>query len=153
MRLHILNESARIALAKTAVAAGTTDVNGDGIDMQLDGGYDSVAFLCLVGTLTLTQVTSLKAQASDDNGSSDSWGDIEGSDSGNLADTDDDKLLVLDVVHPIKRWIRPVLLRGTANAVLNAIIAIQYNGRTPPAVNSADVVKSLNLVDAIEGTP
>ncbi len=105
-----LNRESKMVRVMNAVAAGTTDQNGTGVDMQ---GFESVTFVALLGTLTATQVTSLKAQQSDDNGVANASSGMAGSDSGALADADDDKGIVLTVVQPTKRYVRPVLLRGT----------------------------------------
>ena len=144
-----LNRKTKVTRSMDGVAAGTSDQNGTGIDMQ---GHESITFIAAVGTLTATQVTSLKAQQSDDDGSSDAYSDILGSDSGGLADGDSDKLIVLTVVRPAKRWVRPVLLRGTANAVIDGIVAIQHPAHKTPTTHATSVAKSETVVSPIEGT-
>lgn len=127
MSKRLLDEI-KITRVSNAAAAGTSDVNGTGVDMQ---GFDGVLFVAALGALSATQVTSLKAQSSSDDGSTDAYADISGAVTAAAADGDSNKLLVLDVHHPLERYVRPVLDRGTANAVLDGIIAIQYRGNRP----------------------
>lgn len=149
----LLNSQIRITRVSNAVAAGATDSNGTGVDMQADGGYDGVLFVALLGALTATQVTALHGQQSDDDGSTDAYSDLEGSNVGPLGDDDDNDCLVLDVYHPTKRYVRPVVDRATANAVIDGVIAIQYKGRTPPTSHDATVFASTAVVSPAEGTP
>jgi len=135
MSKRLLDEI-KITRVSNAAAAGTSDVNGTGVDMQ---GFDGVLFVAAVGTLTATQVTTLKAQSSTDDGSTDAYADISGAVTAALADGDSNKLLVLDVHHPSERYVRPVLDRGTANAVLDGIIAIQYRAGSRPTSNGSTV--------------
>lgn len=151
--MHQLLEGIRITRVSNAVAAGSTDSNGTAVDMGVDGGYDGVMFIALLGTLTASQVTALHAQQSSDNGSADDFTDIEGSEVGPMADGDSNKMLVLDVYRPTKQYVRPVVDRATANAVIDGVIAIQYRGRKLPTSQAASVAASLALVSPGEGTP
>lgn len=137
--MRILNQDVRILRPLNAVAAGTTVQNGTGIDMQADGGYDGVMFIAAFGALTATQVTGLKAQYSDDDAS---YNDIAASASPALADADSNKCIVLDIYQPASRFVRPVVTRGTANAVIDGVIAIQYRGKKRPSTHLATQVKS-----------
>jgi hypothetical protein len=147
-----LSDGVRVTRVVNATAAGTTDVNGTGVDMTADGGYDGVLFVAMFGALTATQVTKLKAQSSSDDGSSDSYADIAGSATDALADGDGNDCLMLDVIRPPERYIRPVVDRGTANAVIDGVIAIQYRGRDLPTTNGATIIDLVKLVNPAEGT-
>lgn len=124
-----LGKSSKCSRPINATAAGTSAVNGSTVDMT---GFDSVLFIAAIGTLTATQVTSLKAQGGAASNGSDA-ADITGANTSAMADGDSNKLLVLDVVRPQFRYVRPVVVRGTANAVVDGCVAIQYNiaGRSP----------------------
>lgn len=128
-----LTDKIKITKCLGGVAAGTSDQDGSSVDMTDDGGYDAVLFIFCYGALTATQVTFLKAEGSDDNSS---WAAITGAACTALAD---DATLPqgLEVAKPTKRYIRPVVDRGTANAVIESVIAIQYRGRNVPADNDA----------------
>lgn len=145
-----LNQNTKVTRVMNAVAAGTTDQNGSSVDMQ---GFENVTFIASLGTLTATQVTSLKAQQSSDDGDADAFSDLEDTDSGDLADDDDDQCIVLTIVKPQKRYVRPVLLRGTANAVIDGIIAIQSGpAKKPTTHDSSTVALSETVVSPDEGT-
>lgn len=147
-----LLKEAQFKSAMNAQAAGTTSVNGTGIDT---GGFDGVCFVAHIGTLTATQVTYLKVQMSNDNGGSDAYADYGGTGGkcGPMADADSNKCLVLDVFQPTKRWVRPVIVRGTANAVIDSVVAILYRAmKQAPVQPSGDVSASLQLSSPAAGT-
>lgn len=147
-----LNEDISIQRVMNAVAAGTTDQNSSGVDLSADGGWDGVLFVAAFGALTATQVTQIKAQQSDDDGSSDAYSDLAGSLVGPLADGDSNDCLAYDVQRPAKRWVRLVVDRGTANAVIDGVIAIKYRGRKRPSTHHATVIASKAQVTPAEGT-
>ena len=144
-----LSERVKVSRVLNAVAAGTTAQNGTAVDMQ---GYDGVMFVAMFGTLTANQVTSLKAQQSSDNGSADTFADLEETGVGPLVDGDGNKCLILDVFCPEERYVRPVVSRGTANAVIDGVIAIQYSARERPTAHAASVAAAATLVRPDEGT-
>jgi hypothetical protein len=134
-----------------ATAAGTTVLTGpNSFDMA---GYDGVVFIAAIGTLTASQVTFLGAQGSADGTT---WGAtgtaasptnlIAGAQTAAMADADSNKLLVLDIYRPQARYIRAVLYRGTANAVVDGVIAIRYAGQKQPAVQDATTVSASKFV-------
>lgn len=130
-------------VVSTGVAAGSTDItNLAGVDTF---GYQGVMFLVQLGTLTATQVTSLRAQYSNDDAATDAYADIEGSSTGNAADADGGKLLVLDIARPKKRWVKPIIKRATANAVVTSVIAILYNPSAEPVAASSSVSRGKAL--------
>jgi hypothetical protein len=126
-----------------ATAAGVTAINGTGIDMQ---DFDSVTFEVAMGALSATQVTGLKAQGSNDNGSVDPYADITGAATAAALDADSNKLLALEVNRPQKRWIRCVVTRGTANAVIDAGIAIQSGAKKAPVTHDVTTVSQTKTV-------
>lgn len=121
-----------------ATAAGTTAVNGAVIDMQ---DFETVTFEASFGTLTATQVTGLKAQAGTASDGSD-MADITGASVGPLADGDGNKMLVLEVVRPQKRYVRCVVTRGTANAVIDGVVAVQRGPKKLPVTQDATTVSA-----------
>lgn len=141
-----LLERVEIQRVMNSVAAGTTAQNGTGVDMT---GYRGVMFVLAVGTLTATQVTNLKAQQSSDNSN---WDDLEGTTVGPYGDDDDNDLLVLDVYKPTDRYVRPVVGRGTANAVIDGVIAVLYDPIDVPTSQGATVIDSELHVSPDEGT-
>jgi sugar/nucleoside kinase (ribokinase family) len=136
-----LGAGSKAVVVSAAVGAGTSAVNGAVVDSR---GYESVAYFAQLGDCTVGATLQLKLQAS-------------GSDTTALADvtgaaTDvftadatsaDEKIVLLDIVKPIpgKYNQRPVLVRGVANSIVKAIIAVLYNPKTAPAA-AGDVVAS-----------
>ena len=92
----------KILRVMNAVAAGTTDQTSSAVDMALEGGWESCEFVALFGTLTATQVTTIKAQQSSDDAATDAYSDLAGSATAALADGDSNKIARLQIVRPLK---------------------------------------------------
>lgn len=137
-----LSKEVKVVHVLNAVAAGVTNQTGTHIDMQ---GFDGVMFVADIGALTATQVTSLKAQGGNASNDSDQ-ADISGAATAAMADGDSNKVLVLDVFRPQQRFVRPVVLRGTANAVINCVVAYLYRADKKPVVADATVSQSATVV-------
>lgn len=131
-----LSRHGKVTRVSNAVAAGTTDINASSVDMQ---GYDSVTFYYLFGAITATAVTSCKAQQSSDDAVADAFADLTGT-SITVADDDDNQVVVLEVDRPRERYVRPVVDRGTANAVLDGIIAVQTKAQVEPVTHDSTTV-------------
>jgi hypothetical protein len=142
-----LARNLRIARALNAVAAGQTDQNGSIIDTA---NYEGVVFIAAFGTLTAGAVTGLKAQMGDDPNLSDA-ADLAGT-AQSIADSDDNKLLVLDVHRPAERYVRAGVTRGTADAVIDGVYAILYGPRVLPVTQDSTVAAINTLISPAEGT-
>lgn len=120
--------------------AGTDDtINGDILDLQ---NCDSVTGIVALGDVTATSVLTLKAFTGDAANLSDGAYETVTATVTATATSADEKLLVLDVIRPGKRYCRFDLVRATANAVVDAGVAIRYNYRAIPTTQPADVVNS-----------
>ena len=122
-----------IKLADYASAA-TSAVNGAGVDMQADGGWDGVLFFGSFGTAAADNF--LKAQQSDDDGSSDGYSDLAGS-AGTPGSSDEDAWL--DIQLPRKRYVRPVAVRTTSTTLEN-LWALVYRGKKLPLASTVNVI-------------
>jgi len=148
--MGLLGEGAKVTQVINATdgAAGTTDINGTVIDMS---GFEGVMFVCVMGAITSTAVTSLKAQQGEQSNLSDA-ADLAGTGM-TIADDDDEQVFILDIYRPLERYVRPVVDRGTANAVVQSCIAIQYGAReTPVTQGVTDAVTYEKHVSPSEGT-
>ena len=143
-----LIHAVKISRPLAGVVAGTSTQNGTGVDTS---DYDEVTFILALGTITSTGTPGLKAQQSDDDGSSDGYSDIEGS-LQTVADTESGKIVALTIYRPGKKWVRPTVLRPTANAVIDGVIAVLGKPRKLPTAQSADVSASKLLAEPAEGT-
>ena len=146
-----ISKSAKATRVMDAVTAGTSDQNGTTIDMQGSGfAFESVCFYVGFGVITTNAVTSVKAQTSSDNSN---WNNILGSNI-TVADSDDTSIVVLDIVKPLERYIRIVVLRATQNAIIDFGLAVQYGSKIEPVVHdTTTVIGSTTLISAAEGTP
>src|SRR5712691_8487923 len=128
-----LSDYVQVIHHMNAVVAGTTNQNGAAwIDMQ---GYDGVMFIADLGALSATQVTKLQAQGANDSSGGGSSAFTTDAVTPAMADGDSNKCLVLDVFRPTKRFVRATVQRGTANAVIDCVIAILYQADKKPVVD------------------
>lgn len=123
---HNLNflRDCKISVVEREAAAGTSTLTTDILDMS---GYDSVIFIAILGDVTDTSALALKVLG---NATNDTVTPTEyaGNASGTASATSaDGKMLAVDCQKPRDRYVYATLARATANAVVNAIIAIQYN--------------------------
>jgi len=126
-----LAKEAKISLIQPSLASGSTDPASASVDMS---GYGSATFIGVTGAADVGAQASLQVQDSDDDSS---FADIAGAviTSGF---NPDDKLLVIEVKNPAKRYLRTVLTRsGTTNLAWAATLAILHRGRVTPAVVDA----------------
>lgn len=124
-----------------AQVAGSTSVDGTAVDM---GSADGVMFVAHLGALTATQVTNLQAKGSSDNVTFNAF--TTNAQTANAADADSNKVLILDIFRPMTRYVRPTINRGTANAVINTVIAILYNLDKLPSTDGATVSQHATFV-------
>lgn len=136
-----LNEKYVLASTPTAGAAGQTDVASAIIDTV---GFEGVKFLVPMGAITSGAVTSAKAQQNSANSTS-GMADLAGT-SVTIADTDDNKMLVIDVNRPRERYVRALVDRATQDAVVGGIIAVLYGPRKAPVVNDDATVIAVKTV-------
>ena len=138
--LESLLKASKIDKVLVATAAGTDDtLNGDILDLQ---DCDSVMGIAILGDVAATSVVTLKAFTGDAPALGDGAYETVTATVTADATSADNKLLVLDVVKPGKRYCRFDLVRATANAVVDGIVGIRYNPRVKPTTQPADVVDS-----------
>lgn len=114
-------------------AAGTTDVNGTGIDMANANG---VMFVVGFGAITSGATTSVIAEESDNNSD---YTAISGA-SVTVADDDDNLIAVLDVRNRSKRYVRCTVDRADQNAVIDLGVAVIYGNSFTPITQGATVL-------------
>lgn len=142
-----LLKNTKITRVASAAAAGQADVNGTIIDMA---GFTGVMFIALTGDVADTSALALKAEQNNLNQAG-GMAELVGSAAIVAGATNaDNKALVLDVYAPRERYIRAVLERGTANAAIDGIIAIQYVARSAPTQQDASVIATALLTDPDE---
>lgn len=138
----------KITRVSNAVAAGTTDVECSEVNME---GFDGVQFVAQFGTITATAVTSMKAQQDIVTGMANA-ADLLGT-GVSIADDESNLCLILDIYRPREQFMRPVIVRGTANAVIDSVIAIQYKADKKPTTQDATTIAdSEQHISPAEGT-
>lgn len=145
-----LTNNVKTILAKTAVAAGITDItDAAAIDTA---GYEGVRFIFSFGAITAGAVTSVAAASLDTSSPTPGTDDLAGSKI-TVADTDDDKIVIVDVRRPRLRYVRPFVKRATQNAVLNSIVAELYgHSGVQPIAKDASVASQELWVSPANGT-
>lgn len=128
-----LSEVIKVVRGKAYQSANTGDVNGDGFDMEADGGYDGVLIVAIYGTAASNNL--LLAEQSSDNGGSDNYSEI--ADSEVAAGGGSNEIQFVDIKRPRKRYIRGVAQRGTSSTV-EQIIYLGYRTRNVPVDNETD---------------
>lgn len=142
-----LLKNIKITRVAAAAAAAQTDVEGSILDMA---GFAGVMFIAMTGDVTATSALALKAEQNTANSTA-GMAELTGSASFTAAASDaDSKVLVLDVHAPRERYVRAVLERGTANAVVDGIIAVQYKATHMPTAQDASVIASALINDPNE---
>jgi hypothetical protein len=143
-----LSSSTKLQRVSNAVAAGTTAINSSVVDTAR---FEGVLFLVMMAAIVAGAVTSIKLQHGDAADLSDA-ADLEGT-SVAVADSDDNKIVYLDVKRPLKRYVRVVVSRATQNAAIDGIVAIGYGaGVIPPTHDVATVAGGEVHVGPAEGT-
>lgn len=133
----------KITRVLNSVTAGTSDQDGTVLDMT---GYDGVLFIAALGDVTATSVDELQVFGNTASSTSsptpvELTNDTAGPYTAGASDADN-KLLIVDVVRPAYRYVFPRVKRGTANAVIDGVIAIQYRSREVPVTQGSTVLAS-----------
>jgi hypothetical protein len=128
-------------------AADTSDLTSEYVDTQ---GFEGCRFVVGFGALTSTAVTSIKVQQCDT--SDGSYSDLTGT-SITVADDDDNKIAIVDIYRPRERYLKLVTDRGTANAVVDFLVAELYGATAHPVSQSSSIVISQEVhASPAEGT-
>jgi len=122
-----------------AAAAAQTDLATTVVDMQ---GYDSVAFIALLGDVSDGSELSLTLSTNAANSTAGATETVAAvSYTAGAADADN-KLMVIDAMKPRQQYVFATLARGTANAAIDGILAVRYNGNERPELLGSTVVAS-----------
>lgn len=121
------------------LAAGTTDtLASTEIDML---GYDSLMIIACIGAIAASGglisivLKNTATSASYGSGTIDNIGTAIV----NSADTDDNKLMIIDVHKPQRRYIKVYSTRSVANVTPLALVAIRYNAGNRPVTQGTSV--------------
>lgn len=146
-----LTEKVVTEIAHAAVTAGSSDITDcNVVDMQ---GFDACRFIVHFGTLTSGTVVSINVKQADAKSSATAL--TSGQDLLDtkvaVADTESNKLAVVDVVRPQKRYLQLLIKRATQNAVVASALTEKYGARKLP-VTQSDVTSYEVHASPAEGT-
>lgn len=122
-----LSEDVKITKVADHTTAGTSAVTSSSVDMQ---DYEGVIFISSYGTAAAGNTAH--AEQSSDDGSSDAFADLAGTEVG-VSTSDED--VWVEVHRPTERYVRAAFLRGTSST-LESIYAIQYGAKIKPVDNT-----------------
>jgi len=145
--MFIDNDKIVIAVTTTNGAAGTSTITSAAVDMN---GFRDCCFIVPMGTITAGAVTSIKVQQSSDDGATDTYDDLTGSNQ-TIADTDDDKVFYVQIGSPQKRYLKLIVSRATQNAVVGSVLAILSNAWNRPVTQGTNVTGE-SFTTPVEGT-
>lgn len=136
-----ISKSLKMTVVSPAAVAATTTITSSVVDMT---GYEGVMFVALTGDVTSGCVLTLTAKGNTANSTSSPTPVTQASATFTDADgtSADSKALVVDVYKQPLRYAFCTLARGTANAVVGGIIAIQYGAHNKPTSQDASVIAS-----------
>lgn len=125
------------------VTAGTSDSNGTTIDTA---GAEGVIFVTVLGTAAANNGVKVQQDSASGMGTA---ADLAGS---KVLSDATETTIVVEVVKPRERYVRPVAVRGTSTTI-PAGIAILYGLRTVPSGNDDQTdVAAESHVSPAEGT-
>lgn len=144
-----LLKDCNIVRVENAAAAAQTDLDSDVLDMS---GYDAVAFIAALGDVTATSALELQVYGNTASSTSSPTPVELTADSVTYtaaASDADNKLMVVDVVRPAYRYVFCRVKRGTANAVVDGVVAVQYHAREVPVTQGSTVLGSALVGPAV----
>lgn len=124
----------KMAVVEAAGAAAQTALTSDIVDMRDFGG---VVFAALLGDVSDGCVLGLNVEHGDQAGGGDMAATTLSAAFTAGATSADSKLLTVECYHPLKRYVRAVLTRTTANAVVGGILSIQFEPKEVPVTQDA----------------
>jgi len=147
-QMNLSTATKAIRLSNAATAA-TTSITSSALDCK---GFDGALFIVSMGAIGATSVCTAKLQQSSDDGVADAYSDLLDT-SISIADDDDNQLVMIDITKPQKRYLKLVLARATATAVVDGIMAQLYNPKNEPTTHDSATVVGFELHNSpAEGT-
>lgn len=144
---HIVTKRLKADGTNFVVAAGAADVTSEAVDTQ---GYEGVRFMIGFGAIVGGAATSIKARQGAVANMSDG-ADLAGT-AQTVADTDDNKVRIVDIFRPQERYVDLKTLRATQNSTIDFLIAELYGVRKAPVTQDATVAGSELHASPDEGT-
>jgi len=148
--MNLLNNCLIKQVCDPVVAGSSIDENSDILDMS---GFDGVCFIVPVTDSADTGVATLTIEQDAANSDS-SMAALSGAVATATSAANDDlnnKLLIVDVYRPVKRYVQGVITGATANIAFGNMIAIQYKGSKCPITADSSVLQATSVSGPAEG--
>jgi hypothetical protein len=146
MMLSFLKEC-KVLPVENSVAAGKATTVGEIIDTA---GYGGACFIYKLGTVVDGAAVTLKVYQ----GSNATVTDVAELDGASAAiataSTDSEQRLIVDVIKPRERYLRPTIVTATENVEIDDAICILYNPDVIPVTQPATVDASALVVSPAE---
>ena len=136
-----LGRNVKVTRIKTFQSNATSTVTSDSVDMT---GFEGCVFLVAMGEIITSAATTCYVRqdtATGMGGGVQLTGTVI-----TIADSDDDKILLMDVYRPKEQFLDVKVTRTVQNSEVDSIIAIQYNGRKTPVTYDSSTVASATYV-------
>lgn len=159
--MHNLIHQCKVLRNAAPAAAGVDGafVTCTEVDMS---GYQNVMFLFVLGTIAANGVFTAAVKGSDVTATygAGTIGRLEDNTNGNSlvstiandADTDDNKIIAIDIHQPGKKFVRAEYQRTVGNVTLDSVIAILYNGQWNPQGIVGDLENALSMANPTQRT-
>jgi hypothetical protein len=138
-----INKNVKVAKVLAGASSAGTTLTSSAVDMQ---GFEGVMFVGSIATVNAANFA--KVQQSSDDGSSDTYADLEGTK--NVPGDDADSFLI-DIYRPRERYLKLLIDRGGANTATGDVYAIQYGARKAP-VSHGSTIDAETHASPAEGT-
>jgi len=142
-----LLKDAQFDRIKVSQAAGQATITSDAVDMS---GYEGALFKITLGTIAAGGLCTCKLQQCATSGGS--YADLEGTSIVNTGDDAAEKIMLLELINPSKRYIKLVAVTSVANVGIDSIDVIKFGAKKVPVTQSGDVDVSEQHIGPDEGT-
>lgn len=137
----------KILTVENSVAAGQATTVGEIIDTA---GWGGACFIYKLGAVTDGAAATLKIYSGTDASVSD-VAELSGASAAiATASSDSDQYLIVDVVKPQERYLRPTIVTATQNVEIDSAFCILYNPRIKPITQPTTVDASTLVVSPAE---
>jgi len=137
----------KVVIVENSVAASQATTVGEIVDTA---GFDAACFIYKLGTVTDGAAVTLKIYQGTDATVSD-VAELSGA-SASIATTatDSEQFLIVDVIKPRERYLRPTIVTATQNVEIDSAICILYNPDVAPVTQPATIDVNTVVVSPAE---
>ena len=140
-------QECKVVFVENSVAAGQATTVGEIVDTA---GYDSACFIYKLGAVTDGAAVTLKIYQGTDATVSD-VAEMSGASAAiATASSDSDQFLIVDVIKPRERYLRPTIVTATQDVEIDSAICILYNPDVMPITQPSTVDDSTLVVSPAE---